>query len=417
MCMKKVLIINSHELLRDFIKQKLSLDQVEVIVSQKNRDDYTKLISNYPNLVLLDMVEDETNLSFLEKKMVDPNLSGIPIILTGPAASKAKIASFAKYGVIKYFQKPYKFDVFYNSVSNVLKTALSMDITSCYFDIHHNGNIIFIEFSSDLNQEKLGILQYKLSDMIERDAIDSPKIIIMLSGMELSFVDGYNIEFLINNILLCPKVHGKNIKILSKSPFLRELVDGHPQYAGIQITDNLPSIITSLIDIGFNMSPQDLIIDRIITTTYYTDKENSDVQNRFFIDNHDKKELTSIEDGTVINVAIVDSDTQNLVLTRTVFESIHANIQTYTNGTDFFVDYQPKKFDLIILDIMLSDSLGFDILQKLGRQNGSPPIIVYSQSLQKDIVVKVLSSGARSYLVKPQKPNVLLQKCLNLLQA
>ena len=66
---------------------------------------------------------------------------------------------------------------------------------------------------------------------------------------------------------------------------------------------------------------------------------------------------------------------------------------------------------------MLSDSLGFDILQKLGRQNGSPPIIVYSQSLQKDIVVKVLSSGARSYLVKPQKPNVLLQKCLNLLQA
>ena len=66
--MKKVLIIDSHQLFRDFLKQKLADDQIDVILTQENRDSYPKLLNVMPNLVILDMTEDRSDeMDFLEK--------------------------------------------------------------------------------------------------------------------------------------------------------------------------------------------------------------------------------------------------------------------------------------------------------------------------------------------------------------
>lgn len=412
--MKKVLIIDDNELFRDYLKEKLTIDQTQVIISQKNRDDFTKLISTFPNLVVLNIDNDpKDEIDFLEQKAANPNLVSIPVIILGPELDNAHIASYAKYGVVKYFKKPVQFDTFYEAIGSILKMTVSLDYTKAFFDIHHNGNIVFLEFSEALNQDKIALITYKLTNMIKHESLESPKIIIMLSALDLTFVDGYNLECLIDNVLKCEKIHPKYVKILSKSPFLNELINGHENYAGIEISDNLPQVLTSLMDTSVNSTIYDLISDRVISSSAISDSEQSIIKNTFRFDSN--KELTIQEDGTVLSVAIVDSDTQNLVLTRTVFESVNAKVDAYTNGTDFFVDYQTGKYNLIILDILLSDDLGFEILSKITKQNGAPPIIVYSQTLQKDVVVKVLSSGARSYLVKPLKPNVLLQKCLNIL--
>jgi chemotaxis response regulator CheB len=83
--MKKVLIADSHPLFRDFLKQKLSEDQIEVITTQENRDIYTKVLSTLPNLIILDMEDDNTmEMEFLEKKIQDSNCADIPVIITGP---------------------------------------------------------------------------------------------------------------------------------------------------------------------------------------------------------------------------------------------------------------------------------------------------------------------------------------------
>lgn len=414
--MKKVLIIDSHQLFRDFLKNKLSLDQIEVTLSQQNRDGYTKMISTLPNLVIMDMGEDNKNeMDLLEKKASDINTVNIPVIIMGPVAERANIASLAKYGVIKYFAKPIQFDVFFDAIGKVLKIPLSMDLTPSVLDIHHNGNIIFIEFAQGLNQEKLSLLQYKLTDMIEHEGIESPKVIIMFTGLDLSFVDGCNIEFLIENILACPKIHTKNVKILSTNKFIADLIEGHKAYAGIEVSDNLPRILNSLVDTSITSSVSDLITDRIITSSAVSDEEISSINNNFFSDKSSDA-IDSTNSGTVLHVAIIDSDTQSLLLTRTVFETVGSNCSQYIRGEDFLADYEPGKFDLVILDIQISDNRGLEILQTFQHQHDAPPVVVYSQSLQKDLVVKVLSAGARSYIIKPQKPNVLLQKCLSLLR-
>ncbi len=414
--MKKVLIIDSHQLFRDFLKNKLSLDQIEVTLSQQNRDGYTKMISTLPNLVIMDMGEDNKNeMDLLEKKASDINTVNIPVIIMGPVAERANIASLAKYGVIKYFAKPIQFDVFFDAIGKVLKIPLSMDLTPSVLDIHHNGNIIFIEFAQGLNQEKLSLLQYKLTDMIEHEGIESPKVIIMFTGLELSFVDGCNIEFLIENILACPKIHTKNVKILSTNKFIADLIEGHKAYAGIEVSDNLPRILNSLVDTSITSSVSDLITDRIITSSAVSDEEISSINNNFFSDKSSDA-IDSTNSGTVLHVAIIDSDTQSLLLTRTVFETVGSKCSQYIRGEDFLADYEPGKFDLVILDIQLSDNRGLEILQTFQHQHDAPPVVIYSQSLQKDLVVKVLSAGARSYIIKPQKPNILLQKCLSLLR-
>ncbi|MBE6352519.1 MAG: response regulator transcription factor [Treponema bryantii] len=413
--MKKVLIIDSHPLFREFLKQKLYDDQIEVVLSQVGRDAYTRTISILPNLIILDMSEDRLDeMEFLEKKAADINTSRIPIIVIGPDIDKTNIAALAKYGVIKYFAKPIQFDIFFEAIGEVLHNQLSLDTTPCVLDLHRNGNIIFIEIAQGLNREKIALLQYKLSELIEREEIDSPKIVIMLTNLELTFVDGYNLEFLIENVIACPKIHNKNVKILSLSSFVQAFLDGHPAYSGIEMSNNLPKVLNSLVDTTITSSVSDLITEKIITPSNMAEEDFSSVETRFYADA--STESAKKDDGSVLSIAIIDEMPQFLEQTAEAFTSISAKVTKYSSGVEFLNDYSPEKFNLIILDVTISDSSGFTILHRLRNQYDAPPVIVYSQSLQKEFVIKVLSSGAKSYLVKPQKTETLLQKSLDVLK-
>ena len=412
--MKKVLSADSHPLFRDFLKQKLSEDQIEVITTQENRDIYTKVITSLPNLIILDMEEDNSmEMDFLEKKIKDSNCVNIPVIITGPKQDRSNIAAYAKYGVIKYFEKPVQFDMFFKSIGLVVRVPLSMDTTPCILDLHRNNNIIFIELALGLNREKIALLQFKLSEMIEREKLDNPKIVIMLTNLELTFVDGYNLEFLIDNVLACPKVHTKNVKILSLSNFVREMIDGHSNWAGIEMASNLSRILNDLVDTSVTSDVSDLITNRFLTPSYESE-DTASIDTRFSSDaafeNAPKKT------GTVLTIGIIDSDESSLEITKNYFEQAGANCLTFTKGPEFLKEYEDDKFDLIILDVLLADQTGLSLLQNLHSRPHSPPIVIYSQSLQKDIVVKVLSAGASSYLVKPQKPNEMVHKCLSILK-
>ena len=413
--MKKVLIADSHPLFRDFLKQKLSEDQIEVITTQENRDIYTKVISSLPNLIILDMEEDNSmEMEFLEKKIKDTNFASIPVIITGPKQDRSNIAAFAKYGVIKYFEKPVQFDMFFKSIGLVVRVPLSMDTTPCILDLHRNNNIIFVELALGLNREKIALLQFKLSEMIEREELENPKIVIMLTNLELTFVDGYNLEFLIDNVLACPKVHNKNVKILSLSNFVQELINGHTNYAGIEMTRNLQRVLNDIVDTSVTNDISDLITNKFLTPSYESE-DMASIATRFSSDVLEESAIPK-NTGTVLRIAIVDSDESSLEITKNYFEQAGASCSTYTKGPQFLNEYEDDKFDLIVLDVLLSDQTGLSLLQTLHNKPHSPPIVIYSQSLQKDIVVKVLSAGAASYLVKPQKPSFLVQKCLSVLK-
>ena len=413
--MKKVLISDNYPLFRDFLKQKLSEEQIEIITTQENRDLYTKLITNLPNLLILDLSDDDSlDMEFLQKKLSDSNTANIPIIITGPQKDRSAIASLAKYGVIKYFEKPVQFDLLFKSIGNTIHTPIPIDTTPCVLDLHRNNKVIFIELALGLNREKLSLMRFKLSEMIESEKIENPKIVIMLTNLELSFVDGYNLEFLIDNVLSCPRVHNKNVKILSLSPFVKELLDGHPDYSEIEMSNNLSRVLNDLVDTSLSTNIPDIITSQILTKTDIEKMDKDSMATRFSSDSIDKSIKKNT--GTVLNVAIIDSDESTLEISKNSFEQVGAICQCFTKGKQFIENYAEGKYDLIILDVLLEDKTGLSLLQVLQKKPHSPPIIVYSQSLQKEIVVKVLSSGAKSYIVKPQKPDIFVKKALAVLK-
>ena len=413
--MKKVLIINENPLFRDYLKQKLSEEQVEVVLTQERQDSFTRLITNLPDLVIFDMgIGVPEEIEFFEKKAADSNTSSIPVIITGPIQDRAYIASLAKFGVIKYFEKPIQFDMLLESIGKVLHTPLAMDDSPCVLDLHRNNDVIFIELALGLNREKLALLRYKLSELIEHDNIDIPKIVIMLTNLDLSFVDGYNLEFLIDNVLSAPRIKKSNVKILSLSPYMRDFIDGHQNYSEIELSTNLPRVLSSLVETTGSSNVSDLITDKILTQSEGLDEKNDSIDTRFSSDSASYSSEHK-KTGTVLKIAIIDDNLDSLNETKNCFVEIGADCVPYTSGQDFLNSWESENFNLVIHDVLLKDQTGLNVLRALQTEPDAPPVLVYSQGLQRDFIIKVLSSGAKSYLVKPQKPQVLVQKALSLL--
>lgn len=425
--MKNVLIVDPSPMFREFLKDKLTEEKISVTVVQEKRDAIIKITSMLPDLVIYELSEFDDLQSVTEiftdiKK--DPNASRIPLIATGPIYDKTTIALFAKLGVQKYFVKPVKFDLFFEAIGKILRTPFAIDTTPCVLDIHRNGNIIFIEIAQGLNREKISLLKYKLSEIIENNEIDSPKIILMMTNLELSFVDGLNLELLLDNILTNQKIHTKNIKVLSFSSFTSELIDGHPQYDGIEVATDISQFLNSLVDSTSTSRVSDLITDKILSSS--ENDAGSSIEMRFHTDLQSETEIelsqpepekAELKETPVneLTVAVVDDDAVILKLCASGFIQAGFKCDTYTSGIDFLANVSRKKYCAIILDILMPGISGFDTLKRLQGLANKPPIIIYSQAVRKDIVVQALSLGAKSFLVKPQKPEAIVNKVQELL--
>jgi len=59
-----------------------------------------------------------------------------------------------------------------------------------------------------------------------------------------------------------------------------------------------------------------------------------------------------------------------------------------------------ENFDLILLDLVMPELDGFDVLRKLKKSKNKIPIIVASNLGQQDDIDKAMSLGAKDYFVK-----------------
>lgn len=413
--MKRVLIIDAPPLFREFLKEKLSHEKVNVEIAHIKRDAFTKLVSSLPDLLIIDLsVSIREIIDFLTKKNEDPNASRIPVFMTGPIIAQDQISLLSQFNVVKYFNKPIKFDVFFESIGKVLKTGFSIDTTPCILEIHLNNDIIFIEIAQGLNREKISLLKYRISEIIEQNDITTPKIILMMTDLSLSFVDGANLEFLLDNVIADTRIQKKNIKILSLDSFTKELVRGHSQYDGIEVVTNLSNILPALIDNTESSNIADLITEKVLTPT--EDISPATVEMKFYsdsgvLDSSDKK----INDNP--HIAIVDDDQVTRTILQNTFKQLNAEISLFDSGSEFLMATNKHIFDLIILDIYMPGLSGFDILKTLHSKQYKTPIIIYSNATSKESVVQALSLGAKSYLVKPLKPEALLQKAVEVLHS
>ena len=420
--MAKVLIVDAAPIFRDFITDKLEVENIQIEFANE-RDAYLKLNNIFPDLIILNIKKYSESaainpliIDFLKKKIEDKNMRSVPVIVTGPQIEKEEISQLLKYGMIKYFKHPIKYDALFDALGRVLKKPFAMDTTPSVMDVHLNNNIIFIEVAMGLNMEKIFLLRYKIEELIEKNGITIPKVILMMTSLSLSFVDGMNLEFLFDTIKKNPKISNKNIKVLTLDDIVAELVEGHEEYKGIEVAKNLSTILNSLV--VSDGSVEDVISDNILSVSDKSDEEDNAIEMRFTSDS-DKEDALD-QAGSTLSIAIVDDDNIIRILTQKAFLNIGATSDLFASGKEFVemaIEKREKKYDLIMLDIFMDEMDGFTVLELLKKSKIDTPVIIYSQAFKREMIVKALSLGARSYLLKPQKAEAIIQKAMEVLNA
>ncbi len=333
--------------------------------------------------------------------------------MTGPAIDNDDIADLVQFGVIKYFTRPINFDLFFDSIGRVLHTGFSVDSTPCVLDMHLNKNIIFIEIAMGLNREKITLLKYRLSELIDNNDIASPKIILMMSDLSLSYVDGLNLELLLSNITSDRRIVRRNIKILSFDEFVADFIEGHPIYEGIQVVQSLSQVIDSLGVSAASESVEQLISDKILSST---ETEDDDIMAARFFSASSASQSGEDTSASQLKIAIIDNDIPVISYLKRVVETL-GEVFVFGSGKEFLEAVKTTNFDAAITGLYIPEISGLDILKFLVDSKINLPVLIYSSVVQKEVIMQTLKLGASSYLIKPQPPEVIIQKLLEVINA
>ena len=108
-------------------------------------------------------------------------------------------------------------------------------------------------------------------------------------------------------------------------------------------------------------------------------------------------------------LVVDDSEDNRYTLTRRLNREGYRNLTTANNGREALDKLRAQPFDLVLLDIMMPDMNGYDVLENV---KASPalrdiPIIMISSLDDIESVIRCIELGAEDYLNKPFNPTLL----------
>ena len=74
------------------------------------------------------------------------------------------------------------------------------------------------------------------------------------------------------------------------------------------------------------------------------------------------------------------------------------------------------RYDLLILDVTLPDGTGFDVCERVRKENQQIPIIFLTASDEEVSIIRGLDSGGDDYITKPFNAPILLARIANVLK-
>jgi sigma-B regulation protein RsbU (phosphoserine phosphatase) len=114
--------------------------------------------------------------------------------------------------------------------------------------------------------------------------------------------------------------------------------------------------------------------------------------------------------GTSPRILIVDDiDDNRYTLRRRLKQQGYENITEAENGREALEKLGAERFDLVLLDIMMPEVDGYEVLESLEAAGriGDPPVIMISAIDEIESVVRCIKLGAEDYLSKPFNATLL----------
>lgn len=419
--MKQVLIVLESPLFREYIRPKLEENGVKVSVAVSPFDGISKMRNLVPDLIILDYLENRDDfMELLKQKKQDPNCSKTPIIVFAQEIEHGQLLELVPYNVKKVFNKPIKIDALFSTLSEILGIPFRIDRSPGIMEVHVNESIIFIEIAQGLNRDKLDILRFKISELIDLYKIRTPKVIILLSDINLGFADAPNLQKLLDTVFKASKAKVNYIKILTQDDFIRHFMRSQPEYAGIEVASNLHLAIDGLVkDKGggtVEAGERAEIIGGIILNAKTSEDEEAMLLK---FDAETKKESFRHIRELLENsrIAVIDEDPVIRDMIKNTFRTTSASIYNFADGGEFLKVIDSREFDLAFLDISMSKTDGIEVLENLNARNIKYPVIALSAAGGRGTMIKAIQMGIKSYLIKPLKPEDIFMKSIEILKA
>ncbi|MEI7535996.1 MAG: response regulator transcription factor [Comamonadaceae bacterium] len=115
-----------------------------------------------------------------------------------------------------------------------------------------------------------------------------------------------------------------------------------------------------------------------------------------------------------MHVAILEDDSDQRALLELWVGSGQHTTRGFGMAAQFIEGAKRERFDLLLIDWMLPDGTGADVLQWVrGNLGWDIPVVVVTARDDEATVVAALKMGADDYVVKPPKPMELLARLEN----
>ena len=111
-----------------------------------------------------------------------------------------------------------------------------------------------------------------------------------------------------------------------------------------------------------------------------------------------------------MHVLLVEDDPSTQKSVKMMLESANMVVDTTDMGEDGLEIGKLYDYDIIVLDIMLPDMDGFEVLRRLRDSRVNTPVLILSGLGESESKVKGLGSGADDYLTKPFNKEELMAR-------
>jgi DNA-binding response OmpR family regulator len=122
--------------------------------------------------------------------------------------------------------------------------------------------------------------------------------------------------------------------------------------------------------------------------------------------------VNECQSGHAPRIVVIDDDLELLKLIALLLRRIGAESRTFFDGREALNYLQHDIPDLIVLDLMLPEVDGFEILRQLRSESAfdEVPIIILSAKADPSSIRRGLDQGADGYVTKPYVANSLIDR-------
>jgi len=108
-----------------------------------------------------------------------------------------------------------------------------------------------------------------------------------------------------------------------------------------------------------------------------------------------------------MRLLVIDDSTVNNIILQSLLEDMGYEVNTALNAEDALKIINEFSPDLILLDLMMPEVSGFDLLKRFRKAQISIPVVIISAFSDDEYKRKAKELGARDYLLKPVDKEIL----------